>query len=169
MPFDNFTRNHFFGIDISIRVIFHEYLPWIKRILNNMANKSYLNLKSRQYFFQISWKQIVIIPHYMVKSGSDDFGKCVFSKKLTSHWPEFQHEESHFHLQRFSFSFVHLLFIFWAVHVYHGLSSSFIFSWIHLIASWSYVSDENGSNDSRGQVPCDILKIKQWFLSARNK
>ena len=105
----------------------------------------------------------------MVKSGSDDFGKCVFSKKLTSHWPEFQHEESHFHLQRFSFSFVHLLFIFWAVHVYHGLSSSFIFSWIHLIASWSYVSDENGSNYSRGQVPCDISKIKQWFLSARNK
>ena len=31
-----------FRIDISIRVIFHEYLPWIKRILNNMANKGYL-------------------------------------------------------------------------------------------------------------------------------
>ena len=42
MQLDNFTQNHFFRIDISIRVIFHEYLPWIKRILNNMANKGYL-------------------------------------------------------------------------------------------------------------------------------
>ena len=34
-----FHSKPFFRIDISIRFIFHEYLPWIKIILNNMANK----------------------------------------------------------------------------------------------------------------------------------